>query len=83
MATKDPPYRVPPPGPYVPVDPGLTGAWPPGSAPNGTPTVTAGRDNVTAAGEHIATAPDLDLGPSGGGPLRVPMVAQESVKPRR
>jgi len=61
----------------------VTGAWPPGSEPTGKPTVTTGRDNVTAAGEHIATAPDLDLGPSGGGPPRAPTAAPEKDKPRQ
>jgi hypothetical protein len=54
--------------------------------PPGPQVRKRGRDNATAAGEHIATAPDLDLGPSGGEPLDVggqadgisPLVASEN-----
>jgi hypothetical protein len=61
--------RAAPPEPYDSGDPTQSGAWPPGAEPQGPTVVKRGRDNVTAAGEHIATAPDLDLGPSGGGPI--------------
>ncbi len=40
------------------------------AAPGDVRCVVAGRDNVTAAGDRIGTAPDLDLGPSGGSPDR-------------
>jgi len=62
--------QIGPPEPYDAGDPAKSGAWPPGSAPNGPQVVKQGRDNETAAGEHIATAPDLDLGASGGGELK-------------
>lgn len=63
---------VAPPEPYEPLDPVETGAWPKGFAPKGPPVMMPGRRNVTAAGEAIASAPDLDLGPSGGKPVELP-----------
>jgi hypothetical protein len=56
-----------PPEPYKPVEPEPSAeAAVPGAESIPTTVVVEGRDNVTAAGEHIGTAPDLVLGPSGG-----------------
>lgn len=55
-----------PPEPYKPVEPEVSAEHIPGSDSAPATEVIQGRDNVTAAGEHIGTAPDLILGPSGG-----------------
>jgi hypothetical protein len=81
MALPGPKLRKPPPEPYVPQDPTLTGAWPGDTAPKAAPVMVEGRDNVTAAGDHIGSAPDLDLGPSGNRVVAPEDPPQETGRP--
>jgi len=80
MKRRRKPRASAPPHPYHPDDPIASGAWPPGDAPEGQTTVEQGRDNVTAAGDHVATAPDLELGPSGGAPVDARRARRRSKK---